>query len=313
MLLPESMSDHDEAIIGQAKPLDILCGKQQNFANHQGNILFREWINAFKDEYSTSGKESKMKITKHIVQSLQLQFGSRFIKPAGHGRWKRVSDQAARDKVSHALRFAAKSTAASSVAPKVVESTVDTSEGGAENDARDVHRSLPCQSMLHTESQPMHWAFPPPFHHGYADAFMSHRPIYGANVVPQSYYQSSDHLLKRNEPNLFLPSYQAAGRLGLPSGHEGGMEQLRDHSRIRESMVRSDDNQERPGKRSARDQLPLLEGEKVLSEEATPPTKIDRSNLERADETVRRDSHDAMLDYHSLLQDPVGSIEEDHL
>ena len=48
-----------------------------------------------------------MKITKEIVTTMQSKYNSRFLKQCGDD-WQEISDQVARDKVSHALRFASK-------------------------------------------------------------------------------------------------------------------------------------------------------------------------------------------------------------
>lgn len=96
-------------MIDEPKPCDILCGKQQRFNKHFGNQIFRQIIKSFDERYSQADrKEEKMEITKHIVHVLKTQYGSRFIKPCRSGRWREVTDQVARDKVSHALRFAAR-------------------------------------------------------------------------------------------------------------------------------------------------------------------------------------------------------------
>lgn len=87
---------------------DILCGKDKTYNKHQGNQIFREIIVSYQDVYSQAGtKQDKMNITKEIVQNLQGEFGARFLK-LHKGQWQEISDQMARDKVSHALRFAAK-------------------------------------------------------------------------------------------------------------------------------------------------------------------------------------------------------------
>jgi hypothetical protein len=52
-------------------------------------------------------KQEKMVITKEIVTFMQSEYGSRFLKMEG-GNWVEINNQAARDKVSHALRFAAR-------------------------------------------------------------------------------------------------------------------------------------------------------------------------------------------------------------
>lgn len=89
-------------------PFDILCGKDKTFNKHQGNRIFRHTISAFQDAYAkAASKQHKMSITKEIVQKLRAEHGARFVK-LQKGQWQEISEQMARDKVSHALRFAAK-------------------------------------------------------------------------------------------------------------------------------------------------------------------------------------------------------------
>jgi hypothetical protein len=93
---------------GVAAPFDILCGKDKTFSKHEGNQIFSKTIATFQDVYaSAASKQDKMNITKEIVQKLRTEYGARFVK-LHRGNWQEISDQVARDKVSHALRFAAK-------------------------------------------------------------------------------------------------------------------------------------------------------------------------------------------------------------
>lgn len=100
-------------MIEQPSPYDILCGKDKSFSHHPGNLIFRDVILSFQERYANANsKPEKMQITKEIVQMLQATYNSRFIKLKPQGGetqvWGEISDQAARDKVSHALRFASR-------------------------------------------------------------------------------------------------------------------------------------------------------------------------------------------------------------
>ena len=87
---------------------DILCGKDKTYGKHTGNRLFRDRIEEMKVLYcSASSKQEKMAITKEIVRFMITEHGSRFLKKEGD-IWIEINNQAARDKVSHALRFAAR-------------------------------------------------------------------------------------------------------------------------------------------------------------------------------------------------------------
>ncbi|KAL7555580.1 hypothetical protein ACA910_016188 [Epithemia clementina (nom. ined.)] len=94
---------------GLVTPLefDVLCSKDKTHSTHTGNRLFRERIDAMKEVYRvTKNKQGKMEITKNIVKYLKQRHATRFLKRDANGSWTEISDQAARDKVSHALRFA---------------------------------------------------------------------------------------------------------------------------------------------------------------------------------------------------------------
>lgn len=85
---------------------DVLCGNDKAFTDHPGNLLFREQIKIQTSAYQRAQtKQDKMKITRHIVSTLRTKYQSRFLKPK-NGYFLEVNDIAARDKISHALRFA---------------------------------------------------------------------------------------------------------------------------------------------------------------------------------------------------------------
>ena len=128
----QSSKHHDNVtptmIVTKPAQFDILCGKDKTYNKHAGNQVFRAMIETWVKAYQqATTKQEKMRITKQIVHSLQVQFESRFLKPAvtaaaaaasdasrlgggggGVEQWTEISNQVARDKVSHALRFAAK-------------------------------------------------------------------------------------------------------------------------------------------------------------------------------------------------------------
>jgi hypothetical protein len=106
-------------IITDPGPFDILCGKDKSFNNHHGNQIFRDVIFSYRRVYAQAWtKVDKMNLTKEIVHLLQTKHNARFLK-CGNAVdvWEEISNQAARDKVSHALRFAARSPTLPPLAP----------------------------------------------------------------------------------------------------------------------------------------------------------------------------------------------------
>ena len=90
---------------------DVLCGKVKTYERHPGNQNFRVTISKWASRYtSAQTKSQKMKITAGLVVYMQTNFNSRFLKKSttnsGQEIWEEIPDKAARDKVSHALRFA---------------------------------------------------------------------------------------------------------------------------------------------------------------------------------------------------------------
>lgn len=95
---------------------DILCGKDKTYAKHAGNQRFRQLIDSYLPEYRTStNKQDKMRITRMIVHVMRTRYNARFLKPVDlttdgeasvRTEWIEITDQQARDKISHAIRFA---------------------------------------------------------------------------------------------------------------------------------------------------------------------------------------------------------------
>jgi hypothetical protein len=87
--------------------IDILCGKDKTFNKHPGNLLYRQLIEEHAQGYTNEcSKQIKMKVTKDIVGQMERS-GARFIRKVGNECWKEISNQEARDKTSHALRYCA--------------------------------------------------------------------------------------------------------------------------------------------------------------------------------------------------------------
>eukprot|EP00977_Amphora_coffeiformis_P016182 scaffold4936_cov165-Amphora_coffeaeformis.AAC.1 len=94
--------------IEQPTALDCLCGKDTTFGRHPGNRMFRKKILASLPQFiAAKNKPEKMKMTKSILDFMKKKC-SRFLKLGDNGSWVEIDRQTARDKVSHALRFAAR-------------------------------------------------------------------------------------------------------------------------------------------------------------------------------------------------------------
>lgn len=90
-------------------PNDILCGKDKTYSKHPGNQLYRGLITSRASAYGReTSKQIKMEVTKDIVRVMEEDHGARFLRKRGD-TWEPISNQQARDKTSHALRFCAAS------------------------------------------------------------------------------------------------------------------------------------------------------------------------------------------------------------
>jgi len=84
---------------------DILCGQSRICASHVGNKRFQAVLDMYAARYdNATSKQEKMITTKEIVACIHNS-GGRFLKfKNDDGMWEEISNVAARDKVSHALR-----------------------------------------------------------------------------------------------------------------------------------------------------------------------------------------------------------------
>lgn len=145
----------DSATDDEPRKHDILCGKDKTFGNHPGNSVFREQIRFEAPRYATATKHGRMLVTKNIVSLMKKEYGSRFMlhvqnRQDGTKIWKEIDDSQARDKTSHALRFALKNMPTVTPAPmehRVVsdgstESTIANASFGSTTTNRDVNHSV---------------------------------------------------------------------------------------------------------------------------------------------------------------------------
>ena len=86
---------------------DVLCGRDKTSHAHVGNKHFRRIIEAHREDYQNAQcRDQKTNITCQVIASIHIN-GGRFLKLNDNsGLWEEVSEQYAREKVSHALRSA---------------------------------------------------------------------------------------------------------------------------------------------------------------------------------------------------------------
>jgi hypothetical protein len=142
----------DSTLITDPTCSDILCGKDKTFAKHAGNQAFRDMILSYAQVYTRSlTKQSKMKLTKEIVQTLQKTCSARFLQPSRCGTgWNEISDQVARDKTSHALRFAAKGSCTSS-------SSSGSSSDSSTSSFNKTHKSMAAIAVKKAHRRQVSW------------------------------------------------------------------------------------------------------------------------------------------------------------
>jgi len=92
----------------EPSPFDVLCGQSRTCANHTGNKRFQSVLEIYAAKYEAAEKkQEKMLFTKEIVACVAAS-GGRFLK-LKDGKWTKIANVTARDKVSHALRTKAQS------------------------------------------------------------------------------------------------------------------------------------------------------------------------------------------------------------
>jgi hypothetical protein len=105
-LFPSRGNSAASIVIDEPLDMDVLCGRDRNFAKHPGNLLYRQLVERQASAYAlATTKPAKMKITKSIVHTMQTQHGSRFLRRTENNLWETLTNVQARDKTSHALRF----------------------------------------------------------------------------------------------------------------------------------------------------------------------------------------------------------------
>lgn len=106
--------DSTPLLVKEPSALDVLCGQDTNYGLHTGNKILRKQIDLVLPSYrQSSDRREKTARIDEIITFMRIHYKSRFLKPCppndkGEYAWEEVSEQSVRDKVSHALRFAAR-------------------------------------------------------------------------------------------------------------------------------------------------------------------------------------------------------------
>lgn len=97
-----------DGAIADPHPNDVLCGRGGRINSHEGNVKFREIVNALKPLYlsQTTKKAEKAVIAAEVVARIRsLNPPGRFLKESNkEGVWVEISDEKARKKAGQALR-----------------------------------------------------------------------------------------------------------------------------------------------------------------------------------------------------------------
>jgi hypothetical protein len=94
----------DETLLPQPRSLDVLCGRDREAFNHDGNVHYRFLVENNRERYQTANfREEKTQISQAILDEV-LRRG-RFLKfDQATKFWRALSKNDARKKVAHALR-----------------------------------------------------------------------------------------------------------------------------------------------------------------------------------------------------------------
>eukprot|EP00980_Cylindrotheca_fusiformis_P029036 scaffold22701_cov123-Cylindrotheca_fusiformis.AAC.15 len=103
----EMVAQSDKLSIQQPTEFDVLFGRGKPYQDHPGNLRLHSIVNVYKKSYSQARRHEKTALAEEVVAIIKNngKNSGRFLKRSdSQGCWKEVSDNAARAKVSHALR-----------------------------------------------------------------------------------------------------------------------------------------------------------------------------------------------------------------
>ncbi|CAB9497620.1 expressed unknown protein [Seminavis robusta] len=93
----------------EPRELDILVGKETRARNHKGSRCFRLFVESYRRRYQDAkNKHKRASITREMYDTI-TQASIRFLKFNDERKgWEEITSTEARDKITHALRFAQK-------------------------------------------------------------------------------------------------------------------------------------------------------------------------------------------------------------
>lgn len=137
---------------------DVLCIKDKTWAKHKGNQIYRSKVLSYAYKYDVASKQEKMKLTREIVDMMSQEYNSRFLRLMTSssndegdqdGVWEIITDKQARDKTSHALRFAVKASHKALASPNA---TVDGNSNSSDESSSNSYTTSSCE-MSYTSSK----------------------------------------------------------------------------------------------------------------------------------------------------------------
>lgn len=95
----------NETLVKYPQQLDVVLGRGRPFQEFPGNTKLAGLIDDYRVQYMSVDRRNKTKLSHALVQMVK-DYGGRFLKRTedGSGNWIEVSDDTAREKVSHGFR-----------------------------------------------------------------------------------------------------------------------------------------------------------------------------------------------------------------
>ena len=139
------------SVIVSPQRFDVIFGRGKSATGHTGNLRAGYLIEMHRQAYEEAGKLAKTKISSKIVDMIHQSKG-RFLKRQ-KGVWVEVSDEVARDKISHFFRnLRGKKTEKKAVTPKRKPKENDGNDAGSQVVPTPVVSSRPAAGQVVSSS-----------------------------------------------------------------------------------------------------------------------------------------------------------------